>query len=71
MFQGKYQIAHCLFLHLVVLYIHIQGVSKKYSLLKMLTKEELIAIDCSKHVLRAVNITFNDQLMTSVKGITN
>ena len=32
------------------------------------SKEKLIAIDC-KHVLRAVNIKFNDQLMTRVKGI--
>ena len=29
----------------------------------MLRKENLIAID-GKHVLRAVNIKFNDQLMT-------
>ena len=36
----------------------------------MLTKEKLIAIDC-KHDLRAVNIKFNDQLMTRVKGIKN
>ena len=34
----------------------------------MLTKENLISIDC-KHVLRDVNIKFNDQLMTRVKGI--
>ena len=43
-------------------------VSKKNCLLKMLTKENLTAIDC-KHVFRAVNIKFNDQLMTRVKGI--
>ena len=36
----------------------------------MLTKENLLAIDCT-HVLRAVNIKFNDQLMTRVKGIRN
>ena len=46
----------------------IQGVTTKYCLLKMLTKEKLIDIDC-KHVLRAVNITFNDQLMTRVKEL--
>ena len=34
----------------------------------MLIKENLIAIDC-KHVLRAVKIKFNDQLMTKVKRI--
>ena len=31
----------------------------------MLIKENLIAIDC-KHVLRAINIKYNDQLMTTV-----
>ena len=36
----------------------------------MLTKENLIDVDC-KHVFRAVNIKFNDQLMTRVKGIKN
>ena len=35
-----------------------------------MTKDKLIAIDC-KHVLRAVNIKFSDQLMTKVKGIKN
>ena len=34
---------------------YIQGVSKKYCLLKMLTKENLLAFDC-KHVLRAVSV---------------
>ena len=43
---------------------------KKYCLLKMVTKENVIAIDCT-HVLRALNIKFNDQLMTRVKGIKN
>ena len=33
----------------------IQGVSKKYCLIKMLIKENLLAIDC-KHVLRAVSV---------------
>ena len=33
----------------------IQGVSKKYRLLKMLTKENSLAIDC-KQVLRAVSV---------------
>ena len=36
----------------------------------MVTKENVIAIDCT-HVLRALNIKFNDQLMTRVKGIKN
>ena len=55
---------------------YIQGVSKKYCLLKMFTKENLPAIDC-KHVLRAVSVlTFGsftfynytiDRLATLVK----
>ena len=40
-------------------------VSKKILSVQMLIKENLIVIDC-KQVLRAINIKYNDQLMTTV-----
>ena len=46
----------CRFIYVNIRYT--QGVSKKYCVLKILTKENLLAIDC-KHVLRAVSgLTF-------------
>ena len=45
----------------------IQGVSNKILSLKMLTKENLLAIDC-KHVLRAVSVlTFGSLTFTFEK----